>query len=59
MCSFANSVFLVASVTVFEAIRAQVTQSCFLHGDLHGGEDHVGEYVSDLPMLEMYYDPKM
>ena len=37
---------------------AQLPQECFLHSDQMGGTRH-GQYESDLPLLEMKYDPEM
>ena len=31
-----------------------------MHGQIHGSDqDRQGDYVSNLPMLELYYNPKM
>ena len=37
---------------------AQLPQECFLHSDQMGSVGH-GQYESDLPLLELKYDPDM
>ena len=49
--------FTALSVLVTLA-NAQLPQECFLHSDQMGGTRH-GQYESDLPLLEMKYDPEM
>ena len=60
MRNFSNTAFLVAFAGLQQATKAQLPQSCFLHGAIHGNDnDRSGDYVSNLPMLELYYDPEM
>ena len=48
---------IIATQLAFFA-HAQLPQECFLHSDQMGGVKH-GQYESDLPLLELNYDPDM
>ena len=62
MRNFPTTLALTA-LSMIDICNGQLPQECFLHSTAHGGNSknqrYVTEYMSDLPLLQMNYDPLM